>query len=114
MSAAPQDAAAVRAALTARLAGLRARGARIEADLATPVSPDSEEAAVERADDEPLAGEGRVLAQEAAEVAAAITRIDAGTYGDCARCGEPIAPARLAAEPEAALCIDCAREVAGD
>ena len=37
----------------------------------------------------------------------AISRIRAGTYGTCAGCGEPIAPARLEAAPEAALCLEC-------
>lgn len=106
----PPDLAATRARLAARLADLNARGARIDAELEAPVSADFDDAATEREDDEPLEGESRVLAQEAREVAAAIARIDAATWGDCVRCGEPIAPARLAAEPEAALCIACASE----
>lgn len=35
-------------------------------------------------------------------------RMDAGEYGDCLRCGEPIALARLCADPAATLCIRCA------
>jgi RNA polymerase-binding protein DksA len=46
-----------------------------------------------------------------AEIEAAIARLDAGTYGRCARCGEPIAPERLEALPWAAHCIDCQRIV---
>ena len=42
-------------------------------------------------------------------VIGAIHRLEAGTYGTCARCGEPIEPARLRALPEAAECIDCVR-----
>lgn len=37
----------------------------------------------------------------------ALKTIDAGTYGTCARCGRPIAPARLEAQPWAAFCITC-------
>jgi DnaK suppressor protein len=42
-------------------------------------------------------------------IEAAIARLDAGTYGACVSCHEPIAPGRLEALPWAALCIDCQR-----
>lgn len=38
---------------------------------------------------------------------AALARMDAGNYGDCLECGEAIAAQRLAARPEARLCIAC-------
>ncbi|MFN8232829.1 MAG: TraR/DksA family transcriptional regulator [Actinomycetota bacterium] len=41
------------------------------------------------------------------DVDAALARIDAGTYGICSRCGNPIPSERLEALPWAALCIDC-------
>ena len=37
--------------------------------------------------------------------------LDAGTYGVCVTCGQPIAPERLEAMPAAAHCIDCQREL---
>lgn len=37
----------------------------------------------------------------------AIGRIDAGTYGICESCGEPIAVPRLEAFPRAAHCVSC-------
>lgn len=37
----------------------------------------------------------------------AIERIDAGTYGRCTNCGQPIAKARLQAFPSAGLCVSC-------
>ena len=43
-----------------------------------------------------------------AQVDAALAAIDAGTYGTCRSCGNPIAAARLEAIPWAQLCIDCA------
>jgi RNA polymerase-binding protein DksA len=43
------------------------------------------------------------------QVEAAIARLDAGTYGRCESCGQPIAPERLEALPWAGLCIDCQR-----
>ena|SRR5215212_287673 len=42
------------------------------------------------------------------EVDAALTRLDAGTYGVCERCGDRIAPGRLAARATARLCVNCA------
>ena len=40
-------------------------------------------------------------------IALALRRIDDASYGDCLECGEPIAYARLQAQPFASLCIDC-------
>jgi DnaK suppressor protein len=40
----------------------------------------------------------------------ALTRINAGTFGSCQRCGQQIAPERLEAIPYARLCIDCKRK----
>ena len=37
----------------------------------------------------------------------AIERIDAGTYGICEECGEPIGVKRLMARPVTTLCIEC-------
>ena len=44
-----------------------------------------------------------------ADVDAAVTAVEAGTYGRCETCGRPIAAERLAARPSARTCIDCAR-----
>jgi len=66
--------------------------------------------------------EGSTIAFERAQVAAllqearyhleeldlAAARLEAGTYWTCARCGGPIAAARLAARPAAQTCISCA------
>jgi DnaK suppressor protein len=37
----------------------------------------------------------------------ALARIEAGTYGSCESCGEPIGKARLQAFPRATLCVTC-------
>ena len=37
----------------------------------------------------------------------ALDRIQAGTYGTCESCGEPIGKARLQAFPRATLCVTC-------
>jgi DnaK suppressor protein len=41
------------------------------------------------------------------KVEEALARIDEGTYGICAGCGEEIAVKRLQARPVAKYCIDC-------
>lgn len=43
-----------------------------------------------------------------AEVDEALRRVDAGAYGVCERCGQPIARERLAARPFARFCMACA------
>lgn len=107
------DLAAIRAQLAARLAELEERGAHVHAALSEPVSADSAEAATEKEDDEVLEREEALILRERAAIAAAITRIDDGSYGDCTRCGEGIDPRRLAARPEAALCHPCATALGG-
>jgi DnaK suppressor protein len=47
-----------------------------------------------------------------AEIDAAIGRLDAGAYGICVRCGQPVGEERLAARPAAATCVRCARLLA--
>ena len=44
-----------------------------------------------------------------AHIDAALKRIEAGTYGTCENCGQPIGIERLEAMPWATLCIDCKR-----
>ena len=38
---------------------------------------------------------------------AALVRMDNDDYGECVECAQAISPARLAARPEARLCIEC-------
>jgi DnaK suppressor protein len=38
---------------------------------------------------------------------AALTRARSGQYGQCQYCGESIAPARLAVQPDALACLSC-------
>jgi DnaK suppressor protein len=44
---------------------------------------------------------------ELAQIDAALRRLDAGEYGDCADCGRPIGLARLRAQPAAERCGAC-------
>ena len=43
-------------------------------------------------------------------ISAALIRLEQNDYGDCLRCGEPIAEQRLEFDPAATLCIDCAEQ----
>ena len=45
------------------------------------------------------------------EIAAALERIDDGTFGRCEECGEDIPKARLEVLPYARYCVACARKL---
>lgn len=51
-----------------------------------------------------------IIDEEAAQVKKALERKEQGLYGVCEECEKPIAPERLAARPNATLCIDCQRK----
>ncbi len=95
--------------LKARLAELTRRIDRIEDDLRQPLDADSEEQAIDLQDDETLEALESAGQAEVAQIRAALTRIDDGSYGSCVTCGDAIAPARLAVQPAAAQCIKCAQ-----
>lgn len=46
--------------------------------------------------------------QEIRRIHAALQRLCKGEYGACLRCGEEIAPKRLALDPAVPTCVDCA------
>jgi RNA polymerase-binding transcription factor len=48
-----------------------------------------------------------LLVERVNRITAALERLDAGEYGQCAECGEGIAPARLRALPEVTTCVRC-------
>jgi RNA polymerase-binding protein DksA len=80
-----------------------------QSDLSGEVSFDEESAdagtfTFERERDLSLTNNIRDLLEK---VQAALKRMDAGTYGECERCGRPIDKARLKALPYSVLCIDC-------
>lgn len=94
--------------LTARLAELRARVAHLDAELHQPLSADWEEQATDMEVQDAVEGQERVALAEIRQVEAALSRLSAGTYGDCVDCGNAISPQRLAALPTAVRCIACA------
>lgn len=98
-----------RIALQTKLEGLRQRLGKIQRNLREAPDPDSEEQALGRENDEVLEQLDDSGRAEIAMIEAALARINAGTYGICAQCGNPIAPPRLEALPYTTLCINCAR-----
>lgn len=66
---------------------------------------DSGQVTAERGEVDALAGS---LLETLQEIEDALTKFEAGTYGRCERCGEPIGEARLEAMPAARLCMACA------
>jgi RNA polymerase-binding transcription factor DksA len=73
-----------------------------------PPEQDFSEQAVETENDEVLDALGNAARDEVEKIKQAISRIDAGTYGICLICGEPIKKERLSALPYANQCIRCA------
>jgi RNA polymerase-binding protein DksA len=100
---------AIRSQLESRLRELRERVGQIQRDLGGVRHPDSEERAAELENDEVLERLDERGLREILAIENALRRIEAGTYGVCARCGEEIDPRRLAALPGAELCLKCAR-----
>jgi DnaK suppressor protein len=107
--------AKLRSRLTDRLAELRAdlHAADMAASDASTGAPgfeevrDTKDAAAQVSDLEVLQAQRQRDADELALVEHALQRLDAGTYGDCASCGEPIPLARLLAQPAATRCARC-------
>ena len=50
------------------------------------------------------------LQERLRDIDQALERLQAGTYGQCQRCGKAIASERLEARPFATLCIQCKAE----
>lgn len=87
-----------RSQLAAQVAALDGDGDGFDENFA-----DSGQVAAEQGENRALAGQ---LRAELEDVERALAKLDAGTYGTCEVCGNPIAPARLEAMPAARFCID--------
>ncbi len=104
----------VRDQLAAEAGELRADIARAESDIASRLTDAVNDAGDDQADVGAKAFEREhelALTHNARELLAqnerALASIDAGTYGTCESCGEPIGKARLQAFPRATLCVAC-------
>ncbi len=106
--------AELRDELAAEAAALRADIERAESDIASRLGDAVGDAGDDQADVGAKTFEREhelALTHNARELLAqnerAIARIEAGTYGTCESCGEPIGKARLQAFPRATLCVAC-------
>lgn len=106
---APKPISDRKAALKQRLVELGARLEAIEDELESHRNPDWEDLATEREGDEVLEATGQAGLAEISQIRAALRRIEDGTYGLCAHCGEPIAEPRLDALPWTPHCRSCAQ-----
>jgi len=95
--------------LEKRLAKLNREITAIDQTLREPDAEDFEDRATENEGDEVLEDLGNAALAEIAQIKAALDRIAAGTYGECATCGREIPEARLRAVPHAPQCINCAK-----
>ena len=105
-----QDTAAIRKALEEQKSVLEGRLTRIKANVRRGYDADSSEMAKEMEDQEVVDALGNEATAELGQISQALQRIDAGEYGVCVECGEPISRERLEANPMAELCIDCATD----
>lgn len=96
-----------------RLAQLGARVGQIEEEQGLAPDEDLLDVAHDVELGEVLDGVERSALAEMAGIREAIARLDAGSYGICVTCGNPIAPGRLQALPAAAECISCAEARTG-
>jgi DnaK suppressor protein len=96
------------AALEQELDGIResAQGANTDDEH----DPEGATIAFEREHTAALIAQAR---EHLAAIDAALDRLAGGRYGQCASCGQPIAPERLAARPTATTCIGCASRSRG-
>jgi DnaK suppressor protein len=106
--------AEVRDQLASEAAALRAEIDRAETDIASRLGDAVGDAGDDQADVGAKTFEREhelALTHNARELLAqterALARIDAGTYGTCESCGDPIGKARLQAFPRATLCVKC-------
>jgi DnaK suppressor protein len=109
----PTDVAAIRALLEERRDATRARVAalakRPELGAAQGFGKRIGDGTVEAISRLTEIGVGSTLEHSLARTERALVKLDEGSYGMCDACGEPIAPARLQAAPDVALCLSCAR-----
>jgi DnaK suppressor protein len=102
------DTVELRRKLTDRHTQLTERLSKIEGHLRSPGPKDSQERAAELENDEVLERLDETERIEVQEIRDALSRIDAGAYGNCASCGKAIAEKRLEALPTTRTCIACA------
>jgi len=81
----------------------------LDAELDSHGDPDWEENATEHEQDEAMEALGLSAQAELRMIDGALSRMAAGDYGSCVRCGAEISDARLDLLPATPFCRDCAR-----
>jgi RNA polymerase-binding transcription factor DksA len=99
----------IRIHLEKQLKRLLRRVEKVETDLRQTHDRDWTERAIELENDEVLEGLDEMALLEIGDIRAALARIESGTYGTCAACGQEISDERLLAVPSAATCLACTR-----
>ena len=102
-----------KAELLEKIEQLRALGQPSERKEGSPFGK-REEGADEAAELEKRLALGKRLGEALSEVEHALQKYEAGTYGLCDSCGQPIERARLEAIPQASLCLKCKASRAKD
>lgn len=108
---ADMDLNTIRAALHATRSELLDRVRRLDKDVhhrEEPLPADFAEQATALENQEVLEALDEDARVELRQINRALQRLEQGVYGECASCGEAIAPERLRAIAWATLCIDCA------
>jgi DnaK suppressor protein len=108
MDRAKRDTEEIRTRLRQHKAELQKRVTTIHEHARNPLEQDSAEQAAQLGNVAVVSALENEAVQELADIEAALQRLDAGTYGDCVSCGEPIGDARLKVRPAATQCRDCA------
>lgn len=108
MSRPQQEITQIRARLMQQKTELQKRVTSIHEHARDPLEQDSAEQAAQLGNVAVVSAlEAEAFAQ-IAEIDAALHRLDAGTYGTCVTCGEPISEGRLRVRPAATQCLECA------
>jgi DnaK suppressor protein len=102
------DVLQLRKNLVARLEELGHRVQDCEGILREPLDADFTEQAAQMESAEVTADLEHAAILEAERIKVAVSRIDAGSYGECENRGGKINPKRLQALPYATDCIECA------
>lgn len=110
---------AISLALEETVASLKARRVELTAELERLTKPPAEgssigfgkrvgEGTTEAVERFATTATARSIAASIADIDRALVKVEAGTYGVCDSCGDPIPEARLEVLPATALCVSCA------
>jgi RNA polymerase-binding transcription factor DksA len=111
----PKGFAEARGRLLERQQELTLRQERLHADRrreAEPLSADAPDRAIQQENDAVVDSIDSAAEAELTDIAAALRRLEEGSYGVCETCAGPIDTRRLAAVPYAVQCQSCAAQAA--